>query len=158
MVIAVGFAMYWFTPWKLFVDRSADDAFPAVVQSSAAPAPAEPALLVRGSFISHEHETSGTVLIYRLADGARVLRLEGLSTSDGPDVRVWLSDRPVIAGTDGWFVFADGARHDLGGLRANRGNLNYAVPADVDLAQFTSVSLWCRRFSVSFGAAELRAA
>jgi hypothetical protein len=29
------------------------------------------------------------------------------------------------------------------------------VPEDVDQARFSSVSIWCDRFDVSFGAAEL---
>jgi hypothetical protein len=36
------------------------------------------------------------------------LVLEDLATSDGPDLRVWLTDQPVLEGRDGWFVFDDG--------------------------------------------------
>jgi hypothetical protein len=43
----------------------------------------------------------------------------------------------------------------LGKLKGNKGSQNYAVPADVDPSRFTSVSIWCNRFDVSFGAAEL---
>ena len=68
---------------------------------------------------------------------------------------MWLTDAPVIEGTDGWRVFDDGAWVDLGALKGNVGSQNYAIPADVDLAQLTSVSIWCDRFDVSFGAAEL---
>ncbi|MBK3588432.1 DM13 domain-containing protein, partial [Streptomyces sp. MBT57] len=32
---------------------------------------------------------------------------------------------------------------------------NYPLPAGLDPAAFTSVSIWCDRFDVSFGAAEL---
>ena len=38
------------------------------------------------------------------------------------------------------------------------GNLVYTVPARVDLAKYRSVDIWCRRFHVSFGAAELKPA
>ena len=61
----------------------------------------------------------------------------------------------VIDGPDGWFVFDDGEYVDLGSLKGNKGSQNYAIPADVDLADLTSVAIWCDRFSVSFGAAEL---
>jgi hypothetical protein len=37
---------------------------------------------------------------------------------------------------------------DLGPLRANRGNTNYAVPGDADTARISSVILWCNRFGV----------
>jgi len=84
-----------------------------------------------------------------------VLRLEGLDTSDGPALHVWLSDQPVRTGPSGWGVFDDGAHADLGDLKGNRGDQNYPVPASVDLGRLTSVSIWCARFHVSFGAAAL---
>lgn len=117
--------------------------------------PTEPVVLAKGTFISHEHSTSGNVKILELADGTRVLRLEDLQTSDGPQLEVWLSDQPVIDGVAGWGVFDDGAVANLGALKGNVGNQNYKIPADVNLEDFSSVSIWCARFSVSFGAAEL---
>ena len=96
--------------------------------------------------------------ILQLADGTRVLRIEGLDTSNGPDLKVWLTDAPVIDGEDGWRVFDDGAYVDLGVLKGNKGNQNYPIPADVDLADLSSISIWCDRFDVSFGAAELATA
>jgi hypothetical protein len=47
---------------------------------------------------------------------------------------------------------------NLGRLKGNQGNQNYRIPADVDLSRYTSVSIWCDRFNVSFGAAELKPA
>ncbi|GAA1605501.1 DM13 domain-containing protein [Kribbella sancticallisti] len=116
---------------------------------------AGPVRLATGTFISHEHGTAGTVSIVRLPDGSRLLRLEGLDTSDGPDLKVWLTDARVLEGKAGWHVFDDGKYRNLGDLKGNRGNQNYAIPAGLDLAAFRSVSIWCDRFNVSFGAAEL---
>ena len=132
---------------------STSSAAPSPVASTPVPARVD---VSRGDLISHEHATSGSVRVVRLADGSRVLRLENLDTSDGPALHVWLSDAPVIDGRDGWNVFDDGAYVDLGALKGNRGNQNYAIPADVDLGRLRSVSIWCERFSVSFGAATLR--
>jgi len=105
--------------------------------------------------ISHEHESSGTVRLIKLPDGSRVLTLENLKTSDGPDVHVWLAVAPVVPGKKGWYVFDDSAHVDLGVLKGNLGNQVYPVPAGIDLDTYPSVSLWCERFSVSFGAATL---
>ncbi|HQZ86482.1 MAG TPA: DM13 domain-containing protein, partial [Actinomycetota bacterium] len=55
-------------------------------------------------------------------------------------------------------VFDKGAYVSLGKLKGNQGNQNYEIPATVDLAKLSSVSLWCDRFDVSFGAAELQSA
>lgn len=164
--IVLGVGLYLFQPWLLFVDETVDEAAPVAAsqtetgtepaaEEAAEPAAADPVVLSSGTFISHEHTTSGTVQILELADGSRVLRIENLDTSNGPDLKVWLTDAPVIDGRDGWGVFDDGNWVDLGGLKGNQGSQNYEIPADVDLAAFSSVSIWCDRFNVSFGAAEL---
>ena len=157
LVLLAGFgvAMAAFQPWKVFVDSVVVEAAPTAPSDAGSGTAAEPVVLATGSFISHEHETTGSVSVLQLADGSRVLRLEDLSTSNGPDLKLWLTDAPVIEGTDGWRVFDDGARADLGALKGNVGSQNYSIPADVDLAQLTSVSIWCDRFDVSFGAAAL---
>lgn len=144
-----------FEPWNLVIDEQVDEAVPTV----AAPAVAtEPVVLARGTLISHEHESSGAVALLRLADGSRVLRVEELQTSNGPDLHVWITDAPVIEGTDGWTVFDDGRYVDLGQLKGNIGSSNYPIPADADLTGLSSVSIWCARFHVSFAAAHLQPA
>ena len=61
------------------------------------------------------------------------------------------------SGSDGC-VFDDGAYADLGSLKGNVGNQNYAIPASDRSTSRRApepVSLWCDRFDVSFGAATL---
>jgi hypothetical protein len=167
-MLALGAGAYIFQPWKLFVDTEVQESLPTVQQTPEAatepseeqasptePVSTEPVLLAEGTLISHEYETSGQVKILQLVDGSRVLRLENLDTSDGPKVELWLTDAPVIEGEDGWRVFDDGRYESLGAMKGNKGNQNYKIPDDLDLSEFTSVSLWCVTFSVSFGAAEL---
>ncbi|MDI9887677.1 DM13 domain-containing protein [Streptomyces sp. HNM0645] len=163
-VVAVA-GLYWFQPWKLWVDETVREELPAAAPASpdapgasadtTPPAASAPEVLATGRFISHEHDTTGSVKIVRLADGSRTLRIEGLDTSSGPDLRVWLTDAPVKEGKDGWHVFDDGQYVSLGKLKGNKGDQNYALPADADLNRLTSVTIWCDRFDVSFGAAEL---
>lgn len=183
-VALVACLLYLFAPWALFVNEVVDEARPAATTvarptgvptpslsvgptdgPTAAPTPSgsanpadAPTVLARGTFISHEHATTGNVIVLGLADGRRVLRIEDLDTSNGPDLQVWLTDAPVLEGVAGWGVFDDGAYVSLGALKGNKGSQNYEVPASADLAKLKSVSIWCRRFSVSFGAAELRPA
>lgn len=168
-VLAVA-GLYWFEPWKLVTDEVVDEALPAVVTSaepapatasasaSAPSAPAANRVVAAGAFISHEHETRGSAEIVRLADGRHQLVLRGLDTSNGPDLRVWLTDQPVIEGTAGWRVFDDGRWVEVAKLKGNKGDQVYDLPASVDLTAARSVTIWCKRFSVSFGAAELAAA
>lgn len=160
VVVLLAVALPLFQPWKLFIDQTVDEAAPAAPPPGIAVGepPAGPVLLVSGELISHEHATTGTVQVLRLPDGSRVLRLENLRTSNGPKLKVWITDAPVIEGTAGWRVFDDGRYVDLGDLKGNVGSSNYPLPADVDLTRLDSVSIWCDRFDVSFGAAALRPA
>ncbi|AIJ18303.1 DM13 domain-containing protein [Streptomyces violaceoruber] len=172
-VVGGTLGLYWFQPWKLWQDETVDEALPGAVTTAsppgavttspppaAAPAPsptrdAGPRTVAGGELVSHEHSTSGTAQLVRLTDGSHVVRLENLDTSNGPDVHVWLTDAPVKEGKAGWHLFDDGEYVDLGKLKGNKGSQNYDVPADVDPSRYTSVSVWCDRFNVSFGAAEL---
>ena len=44
---------------------------------------------------------------------------------------------------------------DLGDLKGNIGAQNYEIPIDVDLDRYDTVVIWCVRFGVAFGAADL---
>lgn len=129
-------------------------AAPVTPPGAAAPAipkPVQPTRLASGSFVDGEHATTGTASILELPDGSRYVRLEGFSTSDGPDVQVWVTDQQ--AGGDDWGKYDDGRYVELGALKGTDGNQNYEVPADADLSGLASVVIWCDRFNVAFGSA-----
>ncbi|MGW6691519.1 DM13 domain-containing protein [Streptomyces sp. NPDC054961] len=172
--LALGAGLYWFQPWKLWQDSTVREALPPATSSSPArsgpasgpasgggtgsPAPVAPdgpRTVAQGTLISHEHTTTGTAKVIRLPDGSHILRLENLDTSNGPDLRVWLTDAPVKEGVPGWTVFDDGTYVSLGKLKGNKGDQNYEIPAGVNTADYSSVTIWCDRFDVSFGAAAL---
>ena len=44
---------------------------------------------------------------------------------------------------------------DLGDLKGNVGAQNYEIPPSVDLDRYSTVLVWCVRFSVAFGSAGL---
>jgi hypothetical protein len=157
-------ALYWFQPWRLFTDTVVTEALTVVPSTAPAkepsgtatpPPPAAPVVIAEGAFVTHEHDTSGTARMVRNPDGSHQLELVGLDTSDGPDLRVWLSDQKVRDGVAGWRVFDDGKYAELGKLKGNHGDQVYRLGAGVDPAAFRSVSIWCKRFAVSFGAATL---
>lgn len=147
LAAALAVGLYLFQPWRVFTTVRVDDT--AVV----APDGGTVRTIASGSFMSQEHSTSGTALLQALPDGTVTLRLADLRTSDGPALRVWLSDQPVEPGLGR--NLDDGRYVDLGALKGNEGNQNYAVPAETDLAALRTVTVWCQRFSVSFGAATL---
>ena len=157
--LAVGAAL--FQPWLLFVNVEVDDALPQPVPTDVpTPDPTAviepaPVLLAAGNFVSHEHATAGSVRVVLNTDGSRVLAIENLTTSSGPDVHVWLSASDVTEGVDGWYTAGSAEYLDLGPIKGNLGNQVYEIPVGVDISNYRSVSLWCVRFAVSFGAAQL---
>jgi hypothetical protein len=167
LVAGAVFVVVWFEPQKLLIEETVNEGVPTVEAPSpdnaTSPAPSkdneksgtgeppEPEVLAMGSFQSLEHSTSGTAKILELADGSLYLRFEDLDTSNGPDLRVYLSEIPA---SDDWHAY--GERYlDLGALKGNRGSQNYAIPEGTDLSRFKSAVVWCRRFTVGFGVAGL---
>jgi hypothetical protein len=109
-------------------------------------------LLSRGRFESLEHETEGVAQVIGLPGGRRVLTLTRFETDNGPDLRVYLSTPDASTDSPGDdFV-------DLGGLKGNVGDQQYEVPRSTNLQRQTKVVVWCRAFSVGFGAAPLQGA
>lgn len=124
---------------------------PTPEETPGPPVDAGPRVLARGEWVSLEHTTTGSVAIVD-DGGERQLVLRNLDTSNGPDLRVILS--PKAAQPGDWFGYEADATY-LGGLKGNQGTQTYDIPDDLDLDQFASVVIWCDRFSVGFGAADL---
>jgi len=147
LAIALFTAWYEFRPERLVVNVRVNEGFPATEGASSAK------IMESGTLYGVMHPTTGSATIYRLERGDRVLRFTNFRTSNGPDVHVYL-------------VAADDARDnasvlragfiDLGTIKGNIGDQNYALGADVDLSKYRTVSVWCKRFSINFGVAPLR--
>ncbi len=87
----------------------------------------------------------GTASVLNDGSEQRFLRFEDFSSDNGPDLKVYLRAE------NGDFV-------SLGELKGNIGDQNYEIPVDVDLTEFSTIQIWCERFGVNFGSAELMAA
>jgi hypothetical protein len=110
--------------------------------------------LETGTFHGKVHQTSGRATVYQEADGKLLLRLTNFKTSNGPDVHVILI-AAKYADDDANFLKTDTARVELGKLKGNEGDQNYAIPAGTDLSKYQTVSIYCERFNANFGAAPL---
>jgi hypothetical protein len=161
LLVVAAVVLFWFQPQKLWIDDKVDDTVPVGITptsapndqtaSSIQPASATPVDLVKGTFISRDHTTSGAVRILDLGDGRRIVRLEGLKTDNGPDLYLYLTPHPAKGEEQ---AFDDG-HLSLGRLKGNLGDQNYDVPAGADLTKYRSVVIWCDRFNAAFGAADL---
>jgi hypothetical protein len=151
----VAFVLLYFEPQKLFIDDEVHEALPvgSPTPSAAAPSEGRPTtrVLSTARFRSYEHATSGRARVLQLSNGRRYVRFDRFSTSNGPALKVYLSAAPATGPDDSF----DDRYVNLGDLKGNIGEQNYAIPGDVDLARYRSVVVWCKRFSVPFGAAAL---
>lgn len=143
IVLGAG-AWYAFRPERLFINQRVNEQFPTASAASNK--------IATGEFHDGAHETKGTATVFQLADGKKTLRLTNFSTSNGPDVHVYLvatedaKDNDTV--TRAGFI-------DIGSLKGNIGDQNYDLPANTDLAKYRAVTIWCKRFSVNFGTAPL---
>lgn len=141
-----------FEPWALFQDATVDESLPRSTSSAPADPDRQLKELASGDFVKQEHETAGKARLIRLNSGEHIVRLESFSTSNGPNLHVWLSEE--TAGGN-WFKYRNARSIELGELKANNGNQNYAVPPGATLEGIKSVVIWCKRFFVAFGSAPL---
>jgi nitrous oxide reductase accessory protein NosL len=97
-----------------------------------------------GSFINGPYGTvSGDAKVY-LQNGTYVLKLQGVTISNGPDLHVYLSKevQPVN------FI-------DLGRLQSTSGNQVYNITGTPDFAQYKYALIHCQQYNHLFGSARL---
>ncbi len=86
----------------------------------------------------------GDVMIYKT--GSRYdLKLTNFNSSNGPDLRVYLSKQM----TAGEFI-------DLGALKSTAGNQVYEITSVVDFIEYKYALIHCRQFNHLFGWAQLQ--
>lgn len=159
VVLACAFGFYW-TSIRDDVVREqvvagvAESRLPAAEAAGAAtrPPPAVNVTESTGAFETLAHSSGGTASVVRLAAGGRFLTFTDFRTNNGPDLRVRLVAGTVNDNGDG-----DGSI-DLGALKGNVGDQQYAIAKGTDLARYGTVVIWCRAFTVGFARARLVAA
>lgn len=139
----------WYTLSPLFIDKVVNEEIPVSgTDSGSGDDTVLTSILYLGNFEDADaiHKVSGEARVIRSGDesNGRYLRLEDFESINGPDLYVYLS---TGKGNDD-FV-------NLGRLKGNVGNQNYELPEDIDLEKYDNVLIWCQRFSVLFGSAEI---
>lgn len=97
----------------------------------------------QGRFVEASHDVAGRALLVSTGD-KKILRFEDFDTDNGPDLRIYLATDARASD----FV-------DLGAMKANKGNINYDIPAGTDTAKYKYALVWCRAFRVLFSYAVL---
>lgn len=140
MVVLVVGPVAWHLGSPLFLNRTIVEPFAGTAD------------VARGTFTDADgfHRGSGVARLVRQGSG-HLLRLEEFQVTNGPDLYVYLSSHPAPrsrAQVDEGFV-------SLGRLKGNLGAQTYPVPAEVDLARYRAVVIYCQRFHVVFSTATL---
>lgn len=92
-----------------------------------------------------DHITTGGVTVTKNTDGTATVTFDASFSLDGaPDPRVGF-------GRDGEYVDIS----DLGALKNLNGAQSYVVPASLNIDDFNELYIWCLKFGVPLGVAEL---
>jgi hypothetical protein len=90
------------------------------------------------------HPAEGTVRILE-SDGKHYIRYENFKTINGPDIYVYLAKD------------LDAKEYvNVGAVKATEGNVNYEIPSDVRVDEYTYVLTWCKTFGVLFNYARIK--
>ena len=111
----------------------------------AAPAAAADDVVAKGTFEGKsKHETSGTVSIIKTETGYTVQLAEDFKFDGAP--------APVLGlGKDGYKSDTQFSK-----LKKDEGAQTYELPATIDASKYNEVWLWCTKFNVPLGLAELK--
>jgi hypothetical protein len=151
-ITIVALPLAWYLGSPLFLDQQVNEDFPAPMAGES-PSVGDARLLSRGEFgeIDAIHKGQGQAQLYQLPDGRRVLRFQHFEVQNGPDLYVYLSGHPAPRSST---ELHESGAFQVGRLKGNIGDQNYELPDDLDLSQYRSAVIYCRRFSVVFSTAE----
>lgn len=125
-------------------------------QTSAIPA-TESAPAKSGTFVAGEHSTEGTASIVT-KNGKPYLDLDrAFKTSEmGPDLVVILhrSDNVLGSTKPPAYPLKEGDYAILAPLQKFSGAQSYPIPDNINLEDYKSAVIWCRKFNATFGVAK----
>ncbi len=108
-------------------------------------------LLASGNFVKAEKATTGKAKIVNI-NGKSYLEFDkAFSTGEGPDVKVILHRNSTIP-----LNIKEGNYLTLAPIKSFNGAQRYAIPDNVNLADYKSVGIWCEEFNATFGYASLQ--
>jgi len=111
-----------------------------------------------GTFVSGEHEIQGKVSI-TTKNGKSFLELnQSFKTSEsGPDLVIVLhrSNNVISSTKPPYYSLKEGDYIVLAPLKKYSGSQTYSIPDNINLTEYKSVAIWCRKFNATFGAATL---
>ncbi len=147
-VFVIGFVAgnaFWYLASPLWIDDVVDEALVGEDRLTE---------IATGSFAGADsiHKGQGILRVLRSDTGETLIRFMDFEVTNGPGLRVYLAKSANPAGASD---VLDGGWTSLGVLKGNIGDQTYTLPADLDIADFGSVVIWCEPFSVLFASAPI---
>jgi hypothetical protein len=110
-----------------------------------------------GTFVAGEHPTEGTARVFT-ENGKSYLELaQAFKTSDmGPDLYVILHRSDDVLGSTKppSYPLQEQDYVILGRLQKFSGAQSYPIADNINLADYKSAAIWCRKFNATFGTAK----
>ena len=118
--------------------------FGAVVLAAPVAASAQDQVLASGAFRGQSgHTASGGVRVLKTAQGAVVVLGPDFKFDGAPDPKLGFGKNGYLKSTQ------------FSVLKSNRGQQTYDIPATIDPADYTELWVWCEKYSVPLGVANL---
>lgn len=103
-------------------------------------------LIASGNFVKVEKTTRGKAKIVRI-NGKRYLKFDkNFKTGSGPDVKVILHKNSSVP-----LNLRKGSYITLSPIQKFKGEQTYLIPENVNLNNYKSIAIWCRKFNATFG-------
>ena len=109
-----------------------------------------------GSFVSGEHPTLGTVRLVSEKEQTFIELDSDFKTSEmGPDLVVILHRSSDVIGSTNppAYPIQEGDYVIVAPLSQFSGTQRYVVPEGINVTEYKSIAIWCRKFNATFGAA-----
>ncbi len=118
--------------------------FGAVVLAAPVAASAQDQVLASGAFRGQSgHTASGGVRVLKTAQGAVVVLGPDFKFDGAPDPKLGFGNNGYVKSTQ------------FSILKSNSGQQTYDIPATIDPADYTELWVWCEKYSVPLGVANL---
>lgn len=106
----------------------------------------EPVFEKAGEFVSVNHPTAGRVTMKQV-DGVYHVFLEGMTTDEGPDLKLVVSTQSGENWKENYQVISD--------FHMIQGDSAYALPVELDPNSIQTVLIWCEEHDSLYGFATL---
>jgi hypothetical protein len=136
---------------SVIVNSGVVEASPALRINKTTIAAKPKSVLASGNFVKQEKATTGKAKIVNI-NGKNYLEFDkAFSTGEGPDVKIILHRNSNIP-----LNIKEGSYITIAPIKSFTGAQRYAIPDNVNLANYKSVGIWCEEFNATFGYASLQ--